>query len=41
MSDEFGERMTCAYVVEGSRLYVVCERAERGGPMRVAGIYVH
>ena len=25
----------------GSRFYVVCERAEPGGPMRVAGVYVH
>ena len=40
-SNEFGERSTYAYVIEGSRLYVVCERAERGGPMRVAGVYVH
>jgi hypothetical protein len=37
---EFGDRHTRVYRVNGSRFYVVCERAEREGPMRVAGIYV-
>lgn len=36
---EFGERHTRSYMVNGSRVYVVCERAARGAPMRVAGIY--
>ena len=37
---EFGERHTRAYVVDGVKFYVVCERLERGGPMRVAGVYL-
>jgi len=37
---EFGERYTRTYVVQGTRIYVVCERMEPGGPMRVAGIYL-
>jgi hypothetical protein len=40
-TSEFGGRSTYAYVIDGSRLYVVCERTESGGPMRVAGIFVH
>ena len=40
-ANEFGDRSTSAYVIDGSRLYVVCERTERGGPMRVAGVFVH
>jgi hypothetical protein len=39
-SNEFGERHTRAYLVDGIRFYVVCERAEAGGPMRIAGIYL-
>ena len=35
---EFGERQTRTYLVDGVKFYIVCERAERGGPMRVAGI---
>jgi hypothetical protein len=37
---EFGERHTRAYLVDGTRFYVVCERLEPGGPMRVAGVYL-
>lgn len=37
---EFGDRVTRAYRVSGSRVYVVSERSERGGPARVAGIYL-
>lgn len=37
---EFGDRLTRAYQIDGSRVYVVSERTERGGPLRVAGIYV-
>ena len=37
---QFGERHTRGYVVDGTRFYVVCERLESGGPMRVAGVYL-
>jgi hypothetical protein len=37
---EFGDRVTRAYRVDGVRLYVVCERLEPGGPMRVSGVYL-
>ena len=37
---EFGERQTRAYVVNGTKFYVVCERTEAGGPLRVSGIYL-
>jgi hypothetical protein len=37
---EFGDRHTRAYTVNGTRFYVVCERLEKGGPMRVAGVYL-
>lgn len=37
---DFGERQTRTYVVNGTRFYVVCERMESGGPMRVSGIYL-
>jgi hypothetical protein len=36
----FGERHTRAYVVNGLKFFVVCERTEPGGPMRVAGLYL-
>lgn len=36
----FGERVTRAYTVDGTRFFVVCERVEPGGPMRVAAIYL-
>jgi hypothetical protein len=39
-SGEFGERRTRAYVVDGTRFYVVSERLEPNGPMRVAGVYL-
>ena len=37
---EFGERHTRAYLVDGTRFYVVCERLQREGPIRVAGVYL-
>jgi hypothetical protein len=36
----FGERLTRTYTVDGTRFYVVCERMEPGGPMRVTSIYL-
>jgi hypothetical protein len=36
----FGARQTRAYTVDGTRFYVVCERVEAGGPMRVTAIYL-
>ena len=36
----YGERQTRAYMVDGARFFVVCERALPGGPMRVAAIYL-
>ena len=36
----FGERQTRGYTVDGTRFYVVCERIEAGGPMRVTAIYL-
>ena len=37
---DVGERQTRTYVVDGTRFYVVCERRDRGGPLRVTGIYL-
>jgi hypothetical protein len=37
---EFGERHTRAYVVKGMKFYIVCERLEPAGPLRVSGIYL-
>jgi hypothetical protein len=37
---EFGDRHTRTYVLSGSKFYVVCERSERDGPMKVSGIYL-
>jgi hypothetical protein len=34
------ERHTRAYVADGIRFFVVCERPDSGGAMRVQGIYV-
>ena len=39
-TNEFGDRHTRAYTVNGTRFYLVCERLERGGPMRISGVYV-
>lgn len=39
-NSELGDRHTRAYVVNGMKFYVVCERTEPGGPMRIAGIYL-
>jgi hypothetical protein len=39
-NSELGERYTRAYVVNGMKFFVVCERTEPGGPLRVSGIYV-
>jgi hypothetical protein len=37
---EFGERQTRPYTADSVHFYVVCERLEAGGPMRVSGIYI-
>jgi hypothetical protein len=37
---EFGERRTRTYIVDGTKFLVVCERLERGGPMRVTGVFL-
>jgi hypothetical protein len=37
---EFGDRMTRAYAVDGAKFYVVWERTEPSGPMRISGIYL-
>ena len=37
---EFGERQTRTYTVDGRKFYVVCERREPGGALRVSGIYL-
>ncbi len=37
---EFGGRHTRAYLVDGTRFYVVSERLEPGGAMRVVGVYL-
>lgn len=37
---ELGERRTRAYVTDNARFYVVGERLEPGGPMKVSGIFV-
>jgi hypothetical protein len=37
---EFGERQTRTYVIDNTKFYVVCERTDRGAPMRIAGIYL-
>jgi hypothetical protein len=39
-SSPFGERHTRMYVVNGAKFYVVCERMERNGQMKVSGIYL-
>ena len=36
----FGARQTRTYTMAGARLFVVCERTEPNGPMRVSGIYL-
>lgn len=37
---QFGERQTYAYTINGTRFYLVCERIEPRGPVRVSGIYL-
>ena len=37
---EFGERQTRTYLINRTKFFVVCERSEPGGPLRVAGIYL-
>jgi hypothetical protein len=40
-SAQFGTRHTRAYRLNGTtRVYIVCERLEPNGPMKVAGIYL-
>ncbi len=36
----FGERHTRRYLVNGVKFYVVCERSEPNGQMKVSGIYL-
>jgi hypothetical protein len=38
---EFGDRQTRTYRVDGIRLQIVLERTERGGPPRIAAIFVN
>jgi hypothetical protein len=35
-----GERHTRAFNLNGMKFYVVCERTEPGGPLRISGIYL-
>jgi hypothetical protein len=37
---EFGERQTRTYIVDGMKFFVVSERMEPGGPVRISGIYL-
>lgn len=37
---QFGDRHSRAFIVDGARFYVVCERTEPNGAMRVSGIYL-
>ncbi len=39
-SSQFGERHTRAYVINDAKFYVVCERMEPNGQMKVSGIYL-
>ena len=39
-SGDKGERQTRGYNVNGTRFFVVCERSERGAPLRVSAIYL-
>ncbi len=37
---DFGERRLRAYLVNGTRVHVLFDRAERGEPLKVSGLYV-
>ena len=37
---QFGERLTYTYTINDTTFYLVCERTEPGGPMRVSSIYL-
>ena len=37
---QFGDRYTRAYALNGTKFYVVCERPEPNGQLKVAGIYL-
>jgi hypothetical protein len=39
-SGQFGNRHTRTYRIDGTQVYVVCERTEPNGQMKVAGIYL-
>jgi hypothetical protein len=39
-ASEFGERLTRAYRLDGSRFFIVFERLQPDGPMLVSGVYV-
>ena len=36
----FGPRYTRSYAMNGTKFFVVCERSEPNGPVKVAGIYL-
>lgn len=36
----FGDRLTRTYLRQGTRFFLVCERTEPGGPIRVSRIYL-
>ena len=37
---QFGQRLTYTYTVNATTFFLVCERTEPGGPIRVSGIYL-
>jgi hypothetical protein len=37
---QFGDRHTRSYRIDGTYVYVVCERVEPNGQMKVSGIYL-
>ena len=37
---QFGARYTRSYALNGTKFFVVCEKAEPDGPVKVAGIYL-
>jgi len=36
----FGDRLTRTYLRQGTRFFLVCERTEPGGPVRISRIYL-
>ena len=39
-ASQYGDRHTMPYLVNGVRFYIVCERLEPNGQMKVSGIYL-